>query len=97
MSPKLKGLLLEEGACLSAQGLQNLRTLALGKLDYENVSWALKQMDSGGTERLLPGRGAGAMLADATASEGLGASEALPGFQSPLLSPPPPWSQGRSE
>eukprot|EP00959_Pyramimonas_sp_CCMP1952_P095823 2003683-Pyramimonas_sp.AAC.1 len=78
MSPKLKGLLLEEGACLSAQGLQNLRTLTLGKLDYENVSWALEQMDSGGTERLLPGRGAGAMLADTTASEGLGASETSP-------------------
>eukprot|EP00959_Pyramimonas_sp_CCMP1952_P409512 8582209-Pyramimonas_sp.AAC.1 len=54
-------------------------------------------MDSGGTERLLPGRGAGAMMAGAAAPEGLGASEVSPDFQPSLLSSPPPWSQGRSE
>eukprot|EP00959_Pyramimonas_sp_CCMP1952_P161094 3368576-Pyramimonas_sp.AAC.1 len=36
MSPKLKGLFLEEGAGLSAQGTQNLRTLTHGHLDYAN-------------------------------------------------------------
>ena len=42
--------------------------LTLGRLDYENVAWALKQMGAGGSERLLPGRaGAGAMLASAGA------------------------------
>eukprot|EP00959_Pyramimonas_sp_CCMP1952_P055764 1165324-Pyramimonas_sp.AAC.1 len=62
MSPKLKGLFLEEGAGLSAQGTQNLRTLTQGKMDYADIAWALRQMDSSGSERLLPGRaGASAM------------------------------------
>eukprot|EP00959_Pyramimonas_sp_CCMP1952_P280217 5858055-Pyramimonas_sp.AAC.1 len=64
MSPKLKGLLLEEGAGLGAQGMQNLRTLTHGRLDFADVAWALRQMDATGMERLLPGRpGPGAMLA----------------------------------
>eukprot|EP00959_Pyramimonas_sp_CCMP1952_P304196 6366599-Pyramimonas_sp.AAC.1 len=52
----MKGLMLEEGANLTAQGMQNLRTLTRGKLEYSDVSWALRQMDASGSERLLPGR-----------------------------------------
>eukprot|EP00959_Pyramimonas_sp_CCMP1952_P215466 4507883-Pyramimonas_sp.AAC.1 len=59
-SPKLKGLLLEEGAGLSAQGQQNLRTLTHGRLDYDSVPWALRRMDATSSERLLPGRSTGA-------------------------------------
>eukprot|EP00959_Pyramimonas_sp_CCMP1952_P027930 586031-Pyramimonas_sp.AAC.1 len=35
LSEKLKGLMLEEGAGLSAQGQQNMRTLTQGSLDYK--------------------------------------------------------------
>eukprot|EP00959_Pyramimonas_sp_CCMP1952_P178593 3732882-Pyramimonas_sp.AAC.1 len=72
MSDKLKGLFLEEGANLTQQGVQNLRTFTRGDLTYSNVKWALRQLDSSaGAERLLPGKaGAGSMLA--AASEDLG-------------------------
>eukprot|EP00959_Pyramimonas_sp_CCMP1952_P347150 7271107-Pyramimonas_sp.AAC.1 len=55
LSSKIKGFLLEEGSRLSAQSMQNLRTLTLGRIDFESVSWALRQMDASGTERMLPG------------------------------------------
>eukprot|EP00959_Pyramimonas_sp_CCMP1952_P194411 4065198-Pyramimonas_sp.AAC.1 len=34
LSSKMKGLMLEEGAGLSGQSMQNLRTLTRGQLDY---------------------------------------------------------------
>eukprot|EP00959_Pyramimonas_sp_CCMP1952_P066275 1384017-Pyramimonas_sp.AAC.1 len=51
LSSKMKGLMLEEGAGLSGQSMQNLRTLTRGQLDYESVTWALRQMDASGSER----------------------------------------------
>ena len=54
MSDKLKGYLLEEGAQLTAQSLQNLRTLTRGDLRFCSVAWALRQMDHTAQERLLP-------------------------------------------
>eukprot|EP00959_Pyramimonas_sp_CCMP1952_P363617 7614279-Pyramimonas_sp.AAC.1 len=56
LSSKLKGLMLEEGAQLTQQSMQNLRTLTKGRLDYDSVSWALRQMDAAGSERLMSGR-----------------------------------------
>eukprot|EP00959_Pyramimonas_sp_CCMP1952_P152009 3180275-Pyramimonas_sp.AAC.1 len=55
----MKGLMLEEGVNLTAQGLQNLKALTRGQLEYSDVSWALRQMDASGSERLLPGRSSG--------------------------------------
>eukprot|EP00959_Pyramimonas_sp_CCMP1952_P138017 2888838-Pyramimonas_sp.AAC.1 len=71
MPDKLKGLFLEGGAHLSAQGAQNLRTLTRGDLSYDSVKWALRQLDSSTrTERPLPGKaGLGALLAISTSSE----------------------------
>eukprot|EP00959_Pyramimonas_sp_CCMP1952_P016895 358206-Pyramimonas_sp.AAC.1 len=56
MSDKLKGFMLEEGAGLSAQSAQNLRTLTKGSLQYQDVAWALRQLDYSSGERLLPSR-----------------------------------------
>eukprot|EP00959_Pyramimonas_sp_CCMP1952_P116753 2440315-Pyramimonas_sp.AAC.1 len=63
LSSKMKGLMLEEGAGLSGQSMQNLRTLTRGQLDYESVTWALRQMGASGSERLLPGRSTTALPA----------------------------------
>eukprot|EP00959_Pyramimonas_sp_CCMP1952_P340226 7126030-Pyramimonas_sp.AAC.1 len=50
---------MEEGASLSPQGMQNMRTLARGDLEYKSVCWAIRQLGFTTSERLLPGRGAG--------------------------------------
>ena len=54
---QVKALLLEEGAGLSAQGEQNLRTLTSARLDFEIVSKALRDLDTH-RERLIapPGK-----------------------------------------
>eukprot|EP00959_Pyramimonas_sp_CCMP1952_P125572 2625732-Pyramimonas_sp.AAC.1 len=60
MSDKLKSLFLGEGANLTQQGVQNLRTLTRGDLTYSRAKWALRQLDSSaGAERLLPGKALG--------------------------------------
>ena len=38
------GLMLEDGADISEQGVQNLRTLAKGSLEYEEVRDALRKL-----------------------------------------------------
>ena len=43
---EVKSILLEEGASLQPQGEQNLRSLTEGKLAYETVSRALKDLDT---------------------------------------------------
>ena len=43
---QVKALLLEEGAGLSAQGEQNLRTLTSARLDFEIVAKALRDLDT---------------------------------------------------
>eukprot|EP00959_Pyramimonas_sp_CCMP1952_P449876 9419665-Pyramimonas_sp.AAC.1 len=58
MDVRQDGLMLEEGAGLSAQGQQNLRVLAKGSLDYRGVAWALRHLDYGSGEQLLPGSSA---------------------------------------
>eukprot|EP00959_Pyramimonas_sp_CCMP1952_P262125 5481264-Pyramimonas_sp.AAC.1 len=96
MNSKLKGLLLEEVAGLASQGTQNLRTLAQGRLDFANVTWALRQMGAGGSERLLPGRqGQGAMLASSATGDSSPVLDASAGPFQP--SSRPPHSSGRSE
>eukprot|EP00959_Pyramimonas_sp_CCMP1952_P285016 5959028-Pyramimonas_sp.AAC.1 len=96
MNSKLKGLLLEEGAGLTAQGTQNLRTLTQGRLDFGSVTWALRQMGAGGSERLLPGRqGQGAVLASSATEDSSPVLDASAGPFQP--SSRPPHSSGRSE
>ncbi|CAK0813514.1 unnamed protein product [Prorocentrum cordatum] len=88
LSPKLKGLLLEEGAGLTSQGQQNLRTLTQGRMDYSSVSWALRQMDATGSERLLPGRqGLGAMPATGAEEQDPSEVEARQAFPSASFPP----------
>eukprot|EP00959_Pyramimonas_sp_CCMP1952_P440807 9229063-Pyramimonas_sp.AAC.1 len=50
---------MKEGASLSPQEMQNMRTLARGDLEYKSVCWATRQLDFTTSERLLPGRSAG--------------------------------------
>eukprot|EP00959_Pyramimonas_sp_CCMP1952_P413464 8664054-Pyramimonas_sp.AAC.1 len=91
-----EGLLLEEGAGLTAQGTQNLRTLTQGRPDFANVTWALRQMDAGSSERLLPGRqGQGAVLASSATEDSSPVLDASAGHFQP--SSRPPHSSGRSE
>ena len=97
MPSKLKGFLPEEGAGLTLQGVQNLRTLTRGQLDFHSVTRALRQMEAGGTERLLPGRGGpGATMATSSEDLGPGASESGGAFQS-RLSPAPGRSEGGAD
>eukprot|EP00959_Pyramimonas_sp_CCMP1952_P261809 5474637-Pyramimonas_sp.AAC.1 len=86
MSGRFIGLLLKEGASLAQQGLQNLRALTRGSLDFGQVSWALGQMDSTGSERFLPSRPR-ARVALVAGQDGL-PEEARPstgGRQTPLI------------
>ena len=52
----IKAMFLEEGAGLSSQGMQNLKTLTNADLDYEKVKSSLLKMDIT-AEKMTPGVG----------------------------------------
>ncbi|CAK0856859.1 unnamed protein product, partial [Prorocentrum cordatum] len=49
--PKVQGMLLLQGARVSAQGKQNVRSLTRGSLLGPDIMWALPQLDTGGLAR----------------------------------------------
>ena len=63
---EVKGILLEEGASLTAQCEQNLRSLSGGKVTLEEVAQALRNMDTQRNERVTntTGRSANYLMED---------------------------------
>ena len=51
---QIKGMLLEEGAGLTGQSLENYHTLAQGRLDFASVRNALMRLDPKRSESVLP-------------------------------------------
>ena len=66
LPPEVKGILLEEGASLTVQGEQNLRSLSGGKVTLQEVAQALRNMDTQRNERVTntTGRSANYIMED---------------------------------